>query len=510
MDRIINKDYIGVVKDENGLLKYYEIDIPQDALITEIDEMINNDDLSVLDVQEKFTSVYPPNCDIYGRKTDSYPNGYYDYLYPFTYKAAYVDVTKYPELWTKEEYYQNIEDTEKYYRDLYRKELEEKSDNSNNLNDIEEQIESQVTTRKQEYIRTLRRRFNYKRFIYAHNYVKTAESVLKDTSCRMISLDKIGWNDYRFALNQYINTLVSTNFGYGDSSYFFCNLSYKGVDILPYSAIVKYGQIGWLDITRYTRQYEVCRNSWKYVFEFVVEAANIAKTNPDLFIDTYITKEIQIMMKGLRDILQKPKEIYNRLQIKKWETPIGLYNLVFNISNSEMEEYAIAPEEKIIAFKMEKVTGCLLFLSNLKQLKDILPMVEEYVDEIINMNISLLPEIEIHRNNVTKDIAKLEVELKNNNEKIDRIDTILQRYPEDYKKWQDLSDELKAYRISSSVFDSEIKESVSSEFYDILINKRVPLKIRKVEIQKIIEPRKNFAKQLETFNSLIMKYAYAA
>ncbi len=511
MDRIINKDYIGVVKEENGYLKYYEVDIPQDdAIINEIDEMIDNDELSVLDVQKKFISFYPTNCNIYGRHTDSYPNGYYDYLYPIEYMAAYVNFAGYPELCTEEAYYHNIEDTEKYFRDLFIKDFEKHSDSSNKLDAIEEQIESKVATRMIKYVSEMRHKFNYKRFVYAHNYAKMAESVLKDDSCRMISTDQIGWKDYRFNLNKDVSTFVSTNFGYGSSSYFFCNLSYKGVDILPYSAIVKYRQIGWLDITRYTRQYEVCRNSWKYVFEFVVDAANLAKTNPNLFIDTFIIKEIQIMMKGLRDILKKPKEIYERLQIQRWETPIGYYNLVFNISNSEMEEYAVTPNEKIIAFKMEKITGCLLFLTNLRQIKNILPMVEEYVNEIISMNISLLPEIEVHSKNVTKDIDKLELELKNNNEEIDKIDAVLKQYPEDYQKWHELSEDLKTYKISSSTFNSMLAESVSSEFNILLEKKWSPLIKRKREIQNLIGKRKNFLKQLETFHVLIMRYAYAA
>lgn len=509
MGRIINKDYIGVVKEENGLLKYYEVDIPQeDALIKELDEMINNDDLSVLDVQEKFISVYPPKLDIY--KTDSCPKVYYDYLYPNLYSEAYVDVARYPQIWTKEKYYQDLEEEENMYREAYYKKVKENADASNMV-DIDAQIESKVAASMKEYIRRVRKKFDYKQFVYARNYAKTAGCILQDDNCRMISTDQLGWKYYRFNLNKYVSIFVSTNFGYGSSSYFFCNLSYKGVDILPYSAIVKYRYAGWLNLTRYTRQYEVCRTSWKYVFEFVVQAANIAKTDPDLFVETYITKEIQVMMEGLRAILYNPKKCYERLLIAKWDNPIGYYNLVFNISNSEKKEYMVAQNEKIIAFKMEKVTGSLLFLANLRQLGDILPMVEEYVNEIIQMNIPLLSEIEMHKIKVTKDIEKTEINLKKLENEIDKIDASLKKLnPDDYHKWHKLSDDLKADKISSSVFVSKLTESVSSVFINMLLKMQGPLNTQKNEMQNLIELRKKFLEHLDTFDSIIRKYACAA
>ncbi|MBO7461143.1 MAG: hypothetical protein J6T96_00955, partial [Bacteroidales bacterium] len=73
-----------------------------------------------------------------------------------------------------------------------------------------------------------------------------------------------------------------------------------------------------------------------------------------------------------------------------------------------------------------------------------------------------------------------------------------------------LSDDLKADKISSSVFVSKLTESVSSVFIDILMKKQAPLNSQKKEMQNLIELRKKFLEHLETFDSIIRKYACAA
>ena len=93
--RIINKDFIGVLRKMGELLYYSEVDIPQeDALIEEIDNMMDDDSLTLLDIQEKFASVYP---------IENHPR-YYSYLYPRSYTYATYGGTLYPKLLTADEY----------------------------------------------------------------------------------------------------------------------------------------------------------------------------------------------------------------------------------------------------------------------------------------------------------------------------------------------------------------------------------------------------------------------
>lgn len=58
--KIINRDYIGVVKEVNDRLKYVEIEIPHDdILIEEIEAMKDNDNRTLMDVQQRFNEAFP-------------------------------------------------------------------------------------------------------------------------------------------------------------------------------------------------------------------------------------------------------------------------------------------------------------------------------------------------------------------------------------------------------------------------------------------------------------------
>ena len=97
----------------------------------------------------------------------------------------------------------------------------------------------------------------------------------------MLSTEDIGWTSYEYKANEDVVIFIHTNFGYGNSSYFFLNMRYKGIDILPYTSIVHYYKANIVDLCRHTRQYSMKRDSWNVAFNLVVEAANMAKNNPE-------------------------------------------------------------------------------------------------------------------------------------------------------------------------------------------------------------------------------------
>ena len=77
---------------------------------------------------------------------------------------------------------------------------------------------------------------------------------------------------------------------------FFLWLKYKGIDILPYSYVVKYYYANRMDIHRYTRMYDVTRDSWNLSFKFVEETANSAADDEESFVNRYILNEINQMV----------------------------------------------------------------------------------------------------------------------------------------------------------------------------------------------------------------------
>lgn len=94
------------------------------------------------------------------------------------------------------------------------------------------------------------------------------------------------------------------------------------------------------------------------------------------------------------------------------------------------------PEEKVMAFKTEKITGCLLLLDNLRKLTVIAPTINPYIEEIEEMGLQILPEIGTHIDSLILNIKSLKTELcelkKNIKATMQIHDSI--KYKEEYDK----------------------------------------------------------------------------
>ena len=504
-EKIINKDYIGVIREKNGVLCYCEVDIPQeDALIKEIDAIKKNDNRTLLDVQQRFVRAYPRECF----NADGYsiwsPNGYYNYLYPYSYKSAYVNGAGYPTLLTYDEYKKALSKKENDLRNFYF--LTEEAQNSlalirnhsesdyqKRIADLKEKIADEVN----EYRNNLRTGFNYKTFIYAHNYKLKLREIKQQDDVRMYSTDQIGWKEFKYKVNEDITIYMKTNFGYGNSSYFFCNLKYKDINILPYSAIVEYYYVQWTDLIRFTRQYDEDRESWKQVFDFVVETANFAKIAPEQFIKKWILNELDEMLEGLKTIATSPKKaVEDYIKEQKKTIEIGYYKLVRNCSASDIQEYEVLPNEKIMAIKAEKITGSLFLLDNLKKLEDISTVVIEYINKIERMNRDIMPEIDSYIFNIESDISKLEKCLNQVQKELDYVNMLVTQHDisiSNLKKTMDKGRiDGKVYSINE-VINVYIKENPQ---YQKDLSQKTALDSKKADLEEHIRLRNKFLKVL--------------
>ena len=441
MSREINRHYIGIIKEIKDNLKYFEIDIPQDDIfIEEIEAMKKNDNRTLLDVQLLFTKKFPK---------EAFRDNYFDYLYPSSYGSAYVNGASYPEILTYDEYKKNLEDTEQYYRSekyllqYSDKKLElQKLKKSSEYNYIKK-VKELVNEKMCKYINDLRKHFKYQKFIFAYSYTNHLKKIISDSKVKMWSTDQIGWKEFEYIINDDITIYVDTNFGYGSASYFYCNLKYKNINILPYTDIIKYYYVEMTDFIRHTRSYALTRESWKQVFEFVVQKVNMAKHEPELFIN-WIVNEIEEMMKGIRKIMNSPTGIVETyLEIKPID--IGSYKICRNCSIIDKKDYEVLPNEKVIAFKVEKITGCLYLLENLKGLVELAPVITPYIREIEQMNIQIQPEIDTHIKNLNNDICKLNKDLKQLIKEIEKLSPVLDIHKKNIEALRQLTKKDKGY-----------------------------------------------------------------
>ena len=492
--RIINKDFIGVLRKMGELLYYSEVDIPQeDALIEEIDNMMDDDSLTLLDVQEKFKSVYP---------IENHPR-YYNYLYPRSYTNVTHEGTLYPKLLTADEYNDAARK-----RVVWKMEAFLQKEENENLSESERQ--EKIKEIEREVKNWERKSFDYKPYIYAHNYALKFQEIQDDNKVVMSSHDKRGWEKIDYVVSDVITIYMKTNFGYGPrSSYFFCNLKYKDISILPYSAVVEYCYVKWADFIRYTRQYEVDRENWKQVFKFVIETANLAKTDPDQFIQKWIVNELTVMIDGLKELMENPNDVLKKYFKKRGEKIfIGYYTKVRNCSDDDIYEYEILPNEKSIAIKAEKIVGCLSLLDNLSKLNEILPKVKDYIEEIKRMNHNILPEIKACMNNIAKDYKALQQDLDQLSDELRIIDNILMKHKVQIRKLAMNKDSFDEKLNDKTCVDAEYKREHPD--YCKELETKTKLEDKKAEIQTHIRLRKKFLVKLSEYVEKIKKVLEAA
>jgi hypothetical protein len=514
VNRIINCHFIGVVKEVNDSLKYFEVEIPQDdILIEEIEAMKNNENRTIMDVQQRLNEAFP---------VDKFRYRSYDYLYPNGYGSAYVRQAEYPEFLTFEDYQKKLKAHEEYLNsDNYLlKYCDEKFEllrlKLQSEEKYKERVKKIVEREMREFIDFTRKSFQYKRFLYAHRYTEKLYEIKRDPEVRMWSTDQIGWKAFEYNVNDDITVYIKSNFGYGSASYFFCNLKYKEINILPYTSVVKYYYVKMIDFIRHTRTYAIERNSWAQVFDFAIVTANMAKHEPERFIKKWIVNEVEEMMVGIREVINSPKKKLEHFLNFDQDIEIGSYRLFRNCSDTDRKDYEVLPGEKVLAFKAEKITGCLLLLDNLRSLTEIAPIIVPYIEEIEQMNRRLLPEIDSHIESLERDIQRLEDNLAAVKKEIHAIAPTMKDHNKEIEKLRKEMNKAKNEASNDGGIHTYSIEEAESEYIKVhpeYVKQKKEyddLKETKAELEKRIDRRNRFLEILVKCKNRISKYITAA
>ncbi|MBR4327025.1 MAG: hypothetical protein IKP73_16030 [Bacteroidales bacterium] len=404
-NQIINKDYIGVVlENKNGLLEFSRVPIDRNPFEKSILDMVEDKRYSIGAMQFRFKEEFSDKID-------------FDYIYPKEYNEAYIEKTQYPKFYE----YKEI--------DLYMNkpiiELEKKCGEGllQLINDkLGENFKYLVFVF--DYLYKNFQKENCLRYIYASDYTKTLSEIKEKDNIKMYSTDTLGFSTFKYVISQDITIFVKSNFGYGSSAYFVCNLKYKNVDILPYTAVINYYYVNWTDFLKCTRDYAPRRDNWTQLFEYVVRISNLIKTDLQGF-KKEILGEIEIMVNGIEHIFSAPKEFFmDVLNLKEEDfekSRNDVYRLVRNVSSVGRKAYLVYPDEKVLAFKVQKITGCLELLDNLKQLKEFIPGVVKFRTRIIELNQLLSSEIEDAIIQINVEIEKMKTDLARKNAEFDEV-----------------------------------------------------------------------------------------
>lgn len=409
MGKNINKDYIGVVKERNGEYKFEQIPIAESYEIKDsLQAMSKNPNRTLLDMQEAF---------VMNIKTDKKA---YNCCLPYPYSSSYISAVCYPRIWSYEEYHAD--------KQTQMAEINEGLKTQSSLSQSEK--EQQIKEKTAEYERRLKEEFLHSalRYIEALDFTATRARIDAMGSVRMSSHEVIGWETMKYPINDDLTISVLTNFGYGSASYFFVNVCYKGVDFLPYSQTVNYYYANMQDIIAHTRSYRAERDSWKTALDFVADLSDRTNIGLEQLAYEWLRNEITEMLDKLRAIKRDPQSILTKIAEHKPENLVSVRSML----DSEREKYKAYPEELALVFKVEKISNALKLLDKFEQASMIYSHAIQAMEEIKELNISIVPEIQAAIDRLNNEIdflkerklAPIESEWQEAKQKKDAMDKV--------------------------------------------------------------------------------------
>lgn len=505
-DFVVNRDYIGVIENNNNEIRHINYAIPQPVqLIEKLKQTFDDENCGVIDLQKIMLEAYPDS-----------PSRSYSYVYPACYRDAYISGRALPAPMTDVQFRQREEEMAEAYGKRYDEDIEKRKAEGSNL--PTESRETFVSERLCEWRYKLKKEY-YKMsrlYIFADSYTSARKELSGRPNVKMCTSDRIGWPTamsrcLRYDITQDISIAVDTNFGYGRSSYFFIGLTYKGIAILPYSMLVKYYYANSGDLSRYTRRYEVDRVSWKRALDFVAEVANFAMKEPENFVKVWVKKEVMETVKGLREIVQLNRQTalgyIGRFASQDDEIPE--YIKVRNISQGEQCHYKVYPWEMAMAWRAEKITSSLAFLEPMRALKPIYDDVDAAIEEIKKLAMGLAPEINLMIESIGRDVESLEKEIIGLKEVIGALDVRLAPHLKRLEAlYAPVEAQVRENKIKS--WDADvIKKGIESEYgknnfaYAELIHERAGRCKELSDKEFDIKERKNFIVRLVACRDVI-------
>lgn len=187
---------------------------------------------------------------------------------------------------------------------------------------------------------------------------------------------KEGWHTDDFRLDSNFKISISTNFGYGNSSYFNLLLKYKNINIIPYTKIIYYKYANASSILHCTENYKVSDESWEACYDFVVCEVNKFNYNgSQSFIKEHIIESIDDLCNLIDKILKTDvfyfvdiDKLNSYLDLNKKSIIYDYEHLLRNVNPDAINETAL--KEFVIKYEALSNFGYLSY-NNRKILKEL-------------------------------------------------------------------------------------------------------------------------------------------
>lgn len=308
--------------------------------------------------------------------------------------------------------------------DIKNKEYEKEYQKSEALNNLEEGYSGSKTELKKEAC-------NYiALWIHAYRFLQARKELSNQKNIISYSHRYQGWSKPKYKVNDELTIEFITNFGYGNSSYFYLLLIYRGIQIFPFMEWINYQYAEASEMEKYTKKYSeeeiikvqrrknpkyqskhdepstrksltIKQEHWSNAFNDLVEACNIYEKGTHAFIETYITSALDSLVEALEDIFKMGGVAAD----KKYRD----FDDNFSI-NHKTEDYV--KKIKLMSVKGAMISGTLAFMGQITKLKEIVDT-KVYVEKITSLNNRILPLLQ----ETIPDCQKLIYELEQHVEK---------------------------------------------------------------------------------------------
>lgn len=235
-------------------------------------------------------------------------------------------------------------------------------------------------------------------WIHAYRFL-TARKKMNNSNSEILSFSHRyrGWSKPRQIVNNDLSIEFKTNFGYGNSSYFYLLLIYRGIQIFPFMEWVNYKYAQASEMEKYTKRYQkittiydeknnrdikkliIEQEYWDGAFEDLVTACNISQKSSDDFIQTYI-------ISALNELIEELEEVFN---LSDSEANKKYRDFDYGFSISFLEENYIK-SIKLMHVKGAVITGALGLIGHITKLKEIVDT-SCYVRKILYINNRVSP-----------------------------------------------------------------------------------------------------------------------
>ena len=378
MDGQVNIDYICIIRSNDERTVFDRCAILDTGLLSQLRTILADKDKSLLDMQDFIESSYDMNQRASLR-----------FVIPDDYYSSYIDGASFPQSKTRAEYFALLDEVKESQKEnfesshSYLKEQNPEEYNCRLEYHLTECVNRRIDSLKSSYFSRA------KQFILAKQYFATLQSIRSTPDIKMYSTETIGWSEFRFPISDDIDITIRTNFGYGASSYFRLILRYKGIDVLPFTVWTRYYHADIIEFMRCTKNYSAERKNWVDAFSFVEEVSNLSHESEQRFIEREILGEVEGMVLDLKKMVEDKKAyLAGFINSPTKDSP---FFFVRNMDSADKRLYNAFPTESSTVIVLEKVSGALDFIDNLKKLSSSVTEIQPSIETILRLALSEVP-----------------------------------------------------------------------------------------------------------------------